>query len=30
MMYSVKQNGRDNIAVTGLGIVGLDEDRAAS
>jgi diguanylate cyclase (GGDEF)-like protein len=30
MMYSVKQNGRDNIAVTGLGIVGLDEGRAAS
>jgi diguanylate cyclase (GGDEF)-like protein len=30
MMYSVKQSGRDNIAVTGLGIVGLDEDRAAS
>jgi diguanylate cyclase (GGDEF)-like protein len=30
MMYSVKQNGRDNIAVTGLGIVGLGEDRAAS
>jgi len=30
MMYSVKQAGRDNIAVPGLGIVGLDEDRAAS
>ena len=30
MMYSVKQAGRDNIAVSGLGIVGLDEDRAAS
>jgi diguanylate cyclase (GGDEF)-like protein len=30
MMYAVKQAGRDNIAVTGLGIVGLEEDRAAS
>ena len=30
MMYAVKQNGRDNIAVTGLGVVGLEEDRAAS
>ena len=30
MMYFVKQAGRDNIAVPGLGIVGLDEDRAAS
>jgi diguanylate cyclase (GGDEF)-like protein len=30
MMYAVKQSGRDNIAVRGLGIVGLDEDRAAS
>ncbi|HEY4900766.1 MAG TPA: sensor domain-containing diguanylate cyclase [Terriglobales bacterium] len=30
MMYSVKQAGRDNIAVAGLGIVGLEEDRAAS
>ena len=30
MMYTVKQAGRDNIAVPGLGIVGLEEDRAAS
>jgi diguanylate cyclase (GGDEF)-like protein len=30
MMYAVKQAGRDNIAVPGLGIVGLEEDRAAS
>ena len=30
MMYTVKQAGRDNIAVAGLGIVGLEEDRAAS
>jgi diguanylate cyclase (GGDEF)-like protein len=29
MMYSVKQAGRDNIAVCGIGIVGLDDDRAA-
>ena len=26
MMYAVKQAGRDNIAVSGVGIVGLDED----
>ena len=26
MMYAVKQAGRDNIAVSGLGIVGLEED----
>ena len=30
MMYSVKQNGRDNIAVSELGIVGRDDGRAAS
>ena len=30
MMYTVKQAGRDNIAVYGLGLVGLEEDRAAS
>lgn len=30
MMYAVKQAGRDNIAVPGLGIVGREEDRAAS
>jgi diguanylate cyclase (GGDEF)-like protein len=30
MMYAVKQAGRDNIAVHGLGIVGREEDRAAS
>ncbi len=30
MMYAVKQAGRDSIAVYGLGIVGLDEGRAAS
>ncbi len=30
MMYTVKQSGRDNIAVTGLGVVGREEDRAAS
>ena len=30
MMYAVKQAGRDNIAVYSLGIVGLDEGRAAS
>ena len=30
MMYAVKQAGRDNIAVSGLGIVGLEEDRAVS
>ncbi|MGA9671245.1 MAG: sensor domain-containing diguanylate cyclase [Terracidiphilus sp.] len=29
MMYAVKQAGRDNIAVSGLGIVGLEEDSAA-
>ena len=29
-MYTVKQAGRDNIAVAGLGIVGLEEGRAAS
>ncbi|HEY4960340.1 MAG TPA: sensor domain-containing diguanylate cyclase [Candidatus Limnocylindrales bacterium] len=29
MMYTVKQAGRDNIAVSRLGIVGLEEDRAA-
>lgn len=27
MMYTVKQAGRDNIAVSGVGIVGLNEDR---
>jgi len=27
MMYAVKQAGRDNIAVCGFGIVGLDDDR---
>ena len=26
MMYAVKQAGRDNIAVSGVGIVGLNED----
>jgi diguanylate cyclase (GGDEF)-like protein len=26
MMYAVKQAGRDNIAVSGVGIVGLDEN----
>ena len=30
MMYAVKQAGRDNIAVSGRGIVGLEEDRAVS
>jgi diguanylate cyclase (GGDEF)-like protein len=30
MMYTVKQAGRDNIAITGTGIVGLEEDRFAS
>lgn len=30
MMYAVKQAGRDNIAVHGLGIVGRGEDLAAS
>jgi diguanylate cyclase (GGDEF)-like protein len=30
MMYTVKQANRDNIAVAGLGIVGLDEDCSAS
>jgi diguanylate cyclase (GGDEF)-like protein len=30
MMYAVKQGGRDNIAVPGLGIVGHDGDRTAS
>jgi len=30
MMYAVKQGGRDNIAVPGLGIVGRDEDHAVS
>jgi diguanylate cyclase (GGDEF)-like protein len=30
MMYTVKQGGRDNIAVPGLGIVGRDGDRAVS
>jgi diguanylate cyclase (GGDEF)-like protein len=30
MMYSVKQGGRDNIAVPGLGIVGRDEDHPVS
>jgi diguanylate cyclase (GGDEF)-like protein len=29
MMYAVKQAGRDNIAVSGVGIVGLDGDHAA-
>ena len=28
MMYAVKQAGRDNIAVSGLGIVGLKDDSA--
>ncbi len=30
MMYAVKQAGRDNIAVSGLGIVGLEDDSTAS
>lgn len=30
MMYAVKQAGRDNIAVHGVGIVGREEDGAAS
>jgi diguanylate cyclase (GGDEF)-like protein len=30
MMYAVKQAGRDNIAVCGIGIVGLDGDLTAS
>jgi diguanylate cyclase (GGDEF)-like protein len=30
MMYTVKQAGRDNIAVTGRGLVGLVEGRATS
>jgi diguanylate cyclase (GGDEF)-like protein len=30
MMYAVKQGGRDNIAVPGLGIVGRDEDHPVS
>jgi diguanylate cyclase (GGDEF)-like protein len=29
MMYAVKQSGRDNIAVYGLGIVGLEGDQQA-
>jgi diguanylate cyclase (GGDEF)-like protein len=29
MMYAVKQAGRDNIAISGLGVVGLEEDRTA-
>jgi diguanylate cyclase (GGDEF)-like protein len=29
MMYAVKQAGRDNIAVSGLGIVGLKDDSAS-
>jgi diguanylate cyclase (GGDEF)-like protein len=29
MMYAVKQAGRDNIAVSGLGIVGLEEGEGA-
>jgi diguanylate cyclase (GGDEF)-like protein len=29
MMYSVKQAGRDNIAVHGIGVVGREEDRAS-
>lgn len=30
MMYAVKQAGRDNIAVSGLGIVGLEDDSATA
>ena len=29
MMYAVKQAGRDNIAISGLGIVGLEGDPTA-
>jgi diguanylate cyclase (GGDEF)-like protein len=28
MMYTVKQAGRDNIAMSGIGIVGLEDERA--
>jgi GGDEF domain-containing protein len=28
MMYAVKQAGRDNIAIYGVGIVGLNEDHS--
>jgi len=28
MMYAVKQAGRDNIAISGIGVVGLEDERA--
>jgi PleD family two-component response regulator len=27
MMYEVKQAGRNNIAVAGMGVVGLEEEK---
>jgi nicotinamide mononucleotide (NMN) deamidase PncC len=30
MMYQVKQAGRDNIALAGVGIVGSEEERPKS
>jgi len=28
MMYAVKQAGRDNVAISGIGVVGLEDERA--